>query len=199
MEIDKQGLTIGEFLRVELVEKRGLHIYSAMSEQKVEELPFQPVSSIQIHYDHPGPGLEGSAGEEDHGDHGTPLRAPPHFPLPVPQNRGQVGGLDPDGRLTAPRLDFEVAGKNVEYEDVNNKEHRLADLSRFVAQMAPPTLFNLVAAPRSMQPLRALAWWVPENQKIFDVFAGGRLPLRRRNFERRRVALDLRLAGSTSL
>ena len=198
MEIDKQGLAIGEFLRVELVEKRGLHIYSAMSEQKVEELPFQPVSSIQIHYDHPGPGLEGSAGEEDHGDHGTPLRAPPHFPLPVPQNRGQVGGLDPDGRLTAPRLDFEVAGKNVEYEDVNDKEHRLADLSRFVAQMAPPTLFNLVAAPRSMQPLRALARWVPENQKIFDVFAGGRLPLRRRNFERRRVALDLRLAGSTS-
>ena len=44
-------------------------------------------------------------------------------------------------------LPIEVAGKNVEYEDVNNKEHRLADLSRFVAQMAPPTLFNLVAAP----------------------------------------------------
>ena len=48
MEIDKQGLTIGEFLRLELVEKRGLNIYSGMSEQEVEELPFQPVSSIQI-------------------------------------------------------------------------------------------------------------------------------------------------------
>ena len=44
MEIVKQGLTIGEFLRVELVVKRGLNIYSAMSEQEVEELPFQPVS-----------------------------------------------------------------------------------------------------------------------------------------------------------
>ena len=59
MEIDKQGLTIGEFLRVELVEKRGLNIFSAMSEQEIEELPFQPVSSIQIHYDHPGPGRFG--------------------------------------------------------------------------------------------------------------------------------------------
>ena len=45
--IVKQGLTIGEFLRVELVVKRGLNIYSAMSEQEVEELPFQPVSPIQ--------------------------------------------------------------------------------------------------------------------------------------------------------
>ena len=145
MEIDKQGLTIGEFLRLELVEKRGLNIFSAMSEQEVEELPFQPVSSIQIHYDHPGPGLEGSAGEEDHGDHGTPLQALPHFPLPVPQNRGQVGGLDPDGRLTAPRMDFEVAGRNVSFEDVNEKEHRLAELSRFVDQMAPPsTTFTLL-------------------------------------------------------
>ena len=47
MEIDKQGLTIGEFLRLELVEKRGLNIFSAMSEQEVEELPFQPVSPTQ--------------------------------------------------------------------------------------------------------------------------------------------------------
>ena len=45
--IVKQGLTIGEFLRVELVVKRGLNIYSAMSEQEVEELPFQPVSPTQ--------------------------------------------------------------------------------------------------------------------------------------------------------
>ena len=44
---DNQGLTIGEFLRVELVVKRGLNIYSAMSEQEVEELPFQPVSPTQ--------------------------------------------------------------------------------------------------------------------------------------------------------
>ena len=144
--------------------------------------------------------LAGSAGEPHHTGHDSPLRGPLHLRLRVLQKRGQVGGLDPDGRLTAPRLlDFEVAETKVEHEDVNNREHRLAELSRFVAQMAPPTLFNLVAAPRSMQPLRALARWVPENQKIFDVFAGGRLPLRRRNFERRRVALDLRLAGSTSL
>ena len=45
--------------------------------------------------------------------------------------------MDPDGRLTAPRLDFEVAGRNVTFEDVNKKEHRLAELSRFVDQMAP--------------------------------------------------------------
>ena len=140
MEIDKQGLTIGEFLRVELVEKRGLHIYSAMSEQKVEELPFQPVSSIQIHYDHPGPGLEGSAGEPHHTGHDSPLRGPLHLRLRVLQKRGQVGGLDPDGRLTAPRLlDFEVAETKVEHEDVNNREHRLAELSRFVDQMVPPS------------------------------------------------------------
>ena len=42
--------------------------------------------------------------------------------------------------MTAPRMDFEVAGRNVSFEDVNEKEHRLAELSRFVAQMAPPTL-----------------------------------------------------------
>ena len=47
--------------------------------------------------------------------------------------------MDLDGRLTAPRLDFEVAGRNVTFEDVNKKEHRLAELSRFVDQMAPPT------------------------------------------------------------
>ena len=45
--IAKQGLTIGEFLRVELVEKRGLNIFSGMSEQEVEHLPFQPVSQTQ--------------------------------------------------------------------------------------------------------------------------------------------------------
>ena len=45
--IVKQGLTIGEFLRVELVELRGLHIYSAMSELEVDTLPFQPVSPTQ--------------------------------------------------------------------------------------------------------------------------------------------------------
>ena len=42
-----QRLTIGEFLRVELMEKRGLKIFSGMSEQEVEELPFQPVSPTQ--------------------------------------------------------------------------------------------------------------------------------------------------------
>ena len=47
--------------------------------------------------------------------------------------------MDPDGSLTAPRMDFEVAGRNVSFEDVNEKEHRLAELSRFVDQMVPPT------------------------------------------------------------
>ena len=41
--------------------------------------------------------------------------------------------------MTAPRMDFEVAGRNVSFEDVNEKEHRLAELSRFVDQMAPPS------------------------------------------------------------
>ena len=48
-----QRLTIGEFLRVELWEKRGLKIFSGMSEQEVEELPFQEVRPILFHYDHP--------------------------------------------------------------------------------------------------------------------------------------------------
>ena len=83
--------------------------------------------------------LEGSAGEVPlcDGDQGTPPQGHPLCPLRVPL--GQVGGLDLDGRLTAPRLDFEVAGRNVTFEDVNKKEHRLAELSRFVDQMAPPT------------------------------------------------------------
>ena len=59
----------------------------------------------------------------------------------------------PDGRLTAPRLlDFEVAETKVEHEDVNNREHRLAELSRFVAQMAPPTLCSI--SPRRSRLVR---------------------------------------------
>ena len=40
---------------MELWEKRGLKIFSGMSEQEVEELPFQEVSPILLywHYDHP--------------------------------------------------------------------------------------------------------------------------------------------------
>ena len=45
-----------------------------------------------------------------------------------------------DGRFTAPRMDFEVGGESVSFEDVNKKELRLAELSRFFNQMAPPTL-----------------------------------------------------------
>ena len=45
-----------------------------------------------------------------------------------------------DGRLTAPRLDFEVGGKGVTFQDVNNKEFRQLELSRYFDPMAPPTL-----------------------------------------------------------
>ena len=52
--------------------------------------------------------------------------------------------MDPDGSLTAPRMDFEVAGRNVSFEDVNEKEHRLAELSRFVAQICSTNTFTLL-------------------------------------------------------
>ena len=45
-----------------------------------------------------------------------------------------------DGRLTAPRLDFEVGGKGVTFQDVNKKELRQVELSRSFDPMAPPTL-----------------------------------------------------------
>ena len=40
-------MTIGEFLREELVKKRGLNIFSGMNKQEVEDLPFHPVSPTQ--------------------------------------------------------------------------------------------------------------------------------------------------------
>ena len=56
---------------------------------------------------------------------------------------GALGGFN-DGifrwRLTAPRLDFEVGGKGVTFQDVNNKEFRQLELSRYFDPMAPPTL-----------------------------------------------------------
>ena len=45
-----------------------------------------------------------------------------------------------DGRLTAPRLDFEVGGKGVTFADVNKKDLRQVELSRSFDLMAPPTL-----------------------------------------------------------
>ena len=45
-----------------------------------------------------------------------------------------------DGRLTAPRLDFEVGGKGVTFSDVNKKELRQVELSRSFDPIAPPTL-----------------------------------------------------------
>ena len=62
-------------------------------------------------------------------------------------------------------MDFEVAGRNVSFEDVNEKEHRLAELSRFVDQIRLHQHFDLVAAPLLMQQLPVLARWVSESQK----------------------------------
>ena len=63
---------------MELVEKRGLKIFSGMSEQEVEELPFQKVSPILLywHYDHPASGLSGEIPLCD-GDQGNPNQEHP--------------------------------------------------------------------------------------------------------------------------
>ena len=74
------------------------------------------------------------------GTRGLPLRDIPSALYEFLWAGGWTGWWGSDGRLAAPRMDFEVAGRNVSFEDVNEKEHRLAELSRFVDQMAPPTL-----------------------------------------------------------
>ena len=60
--IKKQRLTIGEFLRLELVEKRGLKIFSGVSRQEAEDLPFQPVRVQSRYCDHPPCGRFGWVG-----------------------------------------------------------------------------------------------------------------------------------------
>ena len=93
--------------------------------------------------------------------------------------------MDPDGSLTAPRMDFEVAGRNVSFEDVNKKEHRLAELSRFVDQMVPPTLSPCCSSSANATAASLAKVGARESKaEIFDVVAGGRLPRRRRNFGR---------------
>ena len=44
--LELQKWTIGEFLRAELVVKRGLRIFSGLTEQECDDLPFQPVRPI---------------------------------------------------------------------------------------------------------------------------------------------------------